>query len=323
MADYRTVHTKIWDDPWVHALPDSDHKLLWFYLITNRRASVAGIYLMPFWVIEGETGIQVDVVQAALDRFARDGKIEYDAEIMWVINMRRYQCTTSADLLKKVAKDVALIPDRPIKAHYTEYQEKGTLPTPSGDRPGTRACARAEPNRTEPNRTEPIRTEPCTRKPRAASAPATHSKTQQLIDHYHDEYLRLFKRKPHITGAKEGANFKRILGGDDPAYLCAVLTFYLESEEPFWVQAEHSLDLFFKQIDQVIAKYEKSKAKEERQADYDRPHKPGVYRTAADLLPPEATPEERAAADTGRERTRREMMRLNDSLAEKGRNINA
>ena len=55
MADYRTIHSKIWDDDWFADL-DSDGKTLWFYLITNRRASVAGIYVLPFRVIVAESG---------------------------------------------------------------------------------------------------------------------------------------------------------------------------------------------------------------------------------------------------------------------------
>ena len=69
MADYRQIHTRIWKDSWFLAL-NPDQKLLFIYLFSNERASVAGVYELPLQVICFETGLDSSVVDAGLRAFS-------------------------------------------------------------------------------------------------------------------------------------------------------------------------------------------------------------------------------------------------------------
>ena len=118
MADYRTVKTAMWaQDEWFMDLP-IDAKLLWLYLFTNAHASVAGIYKLPIRTICNETGIDQERVEGLLRVFAQKGKAKHSDGTVWVVKMREHQATTSPLVEKRIAKDVALLPDTPLKREY-------------------------------------------------------------------------------------------------------------------------------------------------------------------------------------------------------------
>ena len=74
MAEYRTVNCKMWEDDWFHEL-DSDSRVLWTWLITNHRTSVAGFYPAPIRIVAYETGLEVGRCTELLQAFEEDGKI--------------------------------------------------------------------------------------------------------------------------------------------------------------------------------------------------------------------------------------------------------
>lgn len=118
MADYRTVKTAMWaQDEWFMDLP-IDAKLLWLYLFTNAHASVAGIYKLPIRTICNETGIEQERVEGLLRVFAQKDKAKHSDGMVWVVKMREHQATTSPLVEKRIAKDVALLPDTPLKREY-------------------------------------------------------------------------------------------------------------------------------------------------------------------------------------------------------------
>jgi len=139
MAEYRRVATKMWTDPWVFGLRP-DEKLVWLWLITNPHANVAGIYQVAIPYIAFETGVALDRVTAILNRFQADGKILWDPKqgVIWVRKMRDYQATSSPKVQAAIAREVASIPDGPVKRAYLAWYEHGQAPdadtvSPSGD----------------------------------------------------------------------------------------------------------------------------------------------------------------------------------------------
>ena len=117
MADYRTIHSKIWEDDWFCSL-SAEEKVLWFYLITNHRASVSGIYILPERVIPFETGLDAETVKMILAHFIADEKIVCEQNVIWVKKLRDYQETKSNTIQKCIMKDVERIPDGPVKQAY-------------------------------------------------------------------------------------------------------------------------------------------------------------------------------------------------------------
>ena len=94
MADYRQIHTKIWKDTWFLQLPAED-KLLFIYLFSNESTSVAGIYELPVMAMAFETGLSIEYVTEALERFREAGKVYYENGIVWVVNLRKYNANPS------------------------------------------------------------------------------------------------------------------------------------------------------------------------------------------------------------------------------------
>lgn len=120
MPDYRQIYCRIWDDEWFHELT-SDAKVVWLYLLTNLRASVAGIYRINAQTIAYETNVPESVVNDILEAFCIDGKIEMERNVIWVKKMRKYQATTSWKLQTRVNADVQDIPESAIKRNYIAY----------------------------------------------------------------------------------------------------------------------------------------------------------------------------------------------------------
>jgi len=122
MASYRQIHTKIWKDPWFLDL-EPDHKLLFIYLFSNEQANMMGLYQIPLKVISFETDIPLDAVQEALDQFAAAGKVYYEDNYAWIVNMFQYNANnpgspkTQAHILNTLDE----IPDIPLKARLLEH----------------------------------------------------------------------------------------------------------------------------------------------------------------------------------------------------------
>ena len=122
MADYRQIHCKAWrQDEWFCELSPLD-KLLFIYLFSNESASVSGVYeLLPVKVIAFETGIEADYVLEALDRFEAQGKIKRGQGWIWIVNLRKYNASSSPTVAKRIERDINDMPDGELKTAYIGY----------------------------------------------------------------------------------------------------------------------------------------------------------------------------------------------------------
>lgn len=124
MSTYRQIHTKIWKDPWFLELPP-EHKLLFIYLFSNEQANLMGLYQIPLKVIAFETDLEVSTVEEALAHFAVDGKVLYEDNYIWIINMFQYNANNpgSPKTQEHILNTLRDIPDIPLKTrlvqHYT------------------------------------------------------------------------------------------------------------------------------------------------------------------------------------------------------------
>lgn len=121
MANYRQIHVQIWKDQWFLDLPP-DFKLLFIYLFSNERTSVAGIYDLALRVIEFETGLEMETIQAGLVEFARAGKAYYESGIVWVVNLRKYNATNSVKVRTRIQQDLLALPDCNLLRRYLEHE---------------------------------------------------------------------------------------------------------------------------------------------------------------------------------------------------------
>jgi len=86
VPDYRQIHTEIWSDPWFELLDPSD-KLLFIYLFSNKRSTLAGIYDISLRQIAFDTGLDQAYIIDALDRFGQENKAHYDDGTIWIPKM--------------------------------------------------------------------------------------------------------------------------------------------------------------------------------------------------------------------------------------------
>ena len=131
MAEFRSIHSKMWRDSWFTEL-DVEGKLLWVYLITNSAASLTGIYYMTVKFAAFETGLGQERVQTLLAQFVLAGKIEYENDVIWVRRMRRYQASneTSPKVAPRILKDLNEIPDCKVKRLYLNQYPISTVSIP-------------------------------------------------------------------------------------------------------------------------------------------------------------------------------------------------
>ncbi len=122
-AEFRSVQTRMWrEDEWYQSLP-TDARLLFIYFFTNPSASISGIYRLPLRTVEFESGIPMARIQELLAIFSAAGKVHYEDGTVWVVRMRENQIpgNISPKVQIRLDKDVAAIPDSPLKARYLAH----------------------------------------------------------------------------------------------------------------------------------------------------------------------------------------------------------
>ena len=86
----RSINTKVWADEWFERLEPLT-KLLWLYLLTNQYTNMLGIYEISFKRMEFETGINMESIQKAFERFQRDRKAFYIEKHVVMVNWMKNQ----------------------------------------------------------------------------------------------------------------------------------------------------------------------------------------------------------------------------------------
>lgn len=122
MADYRQVHTKIWDDDWFIEI-SQEEKIFFFWLMTNRRASVSGLYEFSCGAAARETGLPKKDIEKMVVRFQEAQKILVEDGWIWVINLRKYNDSKSPNSQKRIEGDLAQVPEHMRTEYLAYYQD--------------------------------------------------------------------------------------------------------------------------------------------------------------------------------------------------------
>lgn len=83
------VSTSFWSDNYTADL-DPIEKLLFLYLLTCERSTLAGVYELPIKLMAVETGIENEMVKKILGRFEEDGKVKYEGGWVAVKNFLKH-----------------------------------------------------------------------------------------------------------------------------------------------------------------------------------------------------------------------------------------
>lgn len=87
---YRMVDCGTWDDPWFAELQPAA-KLLFLYLLTNRRSTPAGCFEITLRAICFETGLEAERVHALLPLFGDRVRWWPEQQVIWLKNFYRRQ----------------------------------------------------------------------------------------------------------------------------------------------------------------------------------------------------------------------------------------
>lgn len=99
----------MWADSWVSDL-DPTEKLLWVYLLTNPYTEITGVYELPIRTIAFETGLDKDIARKVIERFERDGKVQYIDGWVVLTNFMRYQNTENIKIQKGIERALSELP---------------------------------------------------------------------------------------------------------------------------------------------------------------------------------------------------------------------
>lgn len=112
MAEYRTIRMAFWNDPFIEEL-EAGEKLLYLYLFTCPHTNNIGVLEISRRKIAFETGLDAHVVESALERLRKAGKVVTDGNFILLTRFIRHQTTTSPKLAQSMK---ALLSDVPSEA---------------------------------------------------------------------------------------------------------------------------------------------------------------------------------------------------------------
>lgn len=90
MAKLRSISTAIWSDPFIEELTPQQ-KLLFIYLITNEKTNMLGVYEVSNRKISFETGISVEDINKAFERFETLSKVKRVGNFIILCNFLKNQ----------------------------------------------------------------------------------------------------------------------------------------------------------------------------------------------------------------------------------------
>lgn len=150
---YRTIQTETWDDPWFADLSPSA-KLLFLFLITNRRVSQCGAMQITMRQISFETGLTPATIPALIESFGDRVRWWQDHQILIIRNFYRHQRANTGDKFDIAAtKSAELLPIFAKSWVYGVYPHLApsgyTPPSPTNVPPDTDGVSEQDSNRTE------------------------------------------------------------------------------------------------------------------------------------------------------------------------------
>ncbi len=104
------VSTSFWSDHYVADL-DPVEKLLFLYLLTCERSTLAGVYELPVKMMAVETGIETEMVKKILGRFEEDDKVKYQEGWVAIKNFLKHHEHGSPTVRKGIDEAVKSAPE--------------------------------------------------------------------------------------------------------------------------------------------------------------------------------------------------------------------
>lgn len=110
MSKNRYINTAFWDDAYTSNL-DPIEKLLFLYFLTNPLTNLTGIYEISLKRIAFDTGIDKEMILKILERFAKEKKMFYGHNFIYIPNFIKHQNQNSPKIKSAIKRQISEIPD--------------------------------------------------------------------------------------------------------------------------------------------------------------------------------------------------------------------
>lgn len=133
----RSIDQRYWTDPYVESLSATE-KLVYIHLFSSAHTNLVGVFQASRRMIAFQTACPGPDVDAALERFRRDGKAVIDGGEVWLASYIRHQCTSSPKMVAAMRGQLAKVESDTIrKAIIERYPHIMEAP---GPRPPVQRC---------------------------------------------------------------------------------------------------------------------------------------------------------------------------------------
>lgn len=133
----RSIDQRYWTDPYVESLSATE-KLVYIHLFSSAHTNLVGVFQASRRMIAFQTAFPGPDVDAALERFRRDGKAVIDGSEVWLASYIRHQCTSSPKMVVAMRGQLAKVESDTIrKAIVERYPHIMEAP---GPRPPVQRC---------------------------------------------------------------------------------------------------------------------------------------------------------------------------------------
>lgn len=133
----RSIDQRYWTDPYVESLSATE-KLVYIHLFSSAHTNLVGVFQASRRMIAFQTACPGPDVDAALERFRRDGKAVIDGSEVWLASYIRHQCTSSPKMVVAMRGQLAKVESDTIrKAIVERYPHIMEAP---GPRPPVQRC---------------------------------------------------------------------------------------------------------------------------------------------------------------------------------------
>ncbi|EGW45830.1 hypothetical protein [Bilophila sp. 4_1_30] len=133
----RSIDQRYWTDPYVESLSATE-KLVYIHLFSSAHTNLVGVFQASRRMIAFQTACPGPDVDAALERFRRDGKAIVDGGEVWLASYIRHQCTSSPKMVAAMRGQLAKVESDAIRIAIIErYPHIMEAP---GPRPPVQRC---------------------------------------------------------------------------------------------------------------------------------------------------------------------------------------
>lgn len=133
----RSIDQRYWTDPYVESLSATE-KLVYIHLFSSAHTNLVGVFQASRRMIAFQTACPGPDVDAALERFRRDGKAVIDGGEVWLASYIRHQCTSSPKMVAAMRGQLAKVESDTIRKAIIERYPH--IMEPSGPRPPVQRC---------------------------------------------------------------------------------------------------------------------------------------------------------------------------------------